>query len=127
MNNCRCTHSECHFINGKYICSTCNKLIATKSTAQSWECHRCHKIHSPYSLTCDCNIGVTSANTTQVQINKMKTFELVTKNNQEGIKCLLCGLTSFYPHDIKNKFCGSCHLFHEDQGSYITNIMKHGD
>jgi hypothetical protein len=42
-----------------------------------------------------------------------KTFELVNKNGQEGIKCLVCGLTSFHPMDIQEKFCGHCDDYHE--------------
>jgi len=41
------------------------------------------------------------------------TFEFVTEKNQHGIKCLKCGLTSFNPNDIANKYCGNCAMFHE--------------
>ena len=32
----------------------CLCAVAPKPTLQGWECPRCHKIHSPFSLTCDC-------------------------------------------------------------------------
>jgi hypothetical protein len=30
------------------------------------------------------------------------------------IKCHTCGMTSFAPNDIENRYCGNCHVFHED-------------
>ena len=36
-----------------------------------WECPRCHKIHSPVSLTCDCPIQ-TTINSSTVMINQSK-------------------------------------------------------
>ena len=31
-----------------------NPCICPKPRLRGWECPRCHKIHSPFSLTCDC-------------------------------------------------------------------------
>jgi hypothetical protein len=31
-----------------------------------------------------------------------------------SITCLTCGLTSFNPTDLAEKYCGACHVFHED-------------
>ncbi len=31
-----------------------------------------------------------------------------------SITCLICGRTSFNPTDIAQKYCGACHVFHED-------------
>lgn len=31
-----------------------------------------------------------------------------------GIRCHTCGRTSFNPTDIRERFCGACHVFHED-------------
>jgi hypothetical protein len=33
---------------------------------------------------------------------------------QVGIRCLVCGLTSWNPHDVRERYCGHCHRFHED-------------
>jgi len=35
---------------------------------------------------------------------------------QQGaaITCLRCGVTSHHPEDVKNRYCGRCHVFHED-------------
>ena len=30
----------------------------------------------------------------------------------ESIQCLVCGLRSFNPNDVENKFCGHCHRYH---------------
>ena len=35
--------------------------------------------------------------------------------NPESITCLRCNMTSYYPEDVYNKYCGSCHIFHNDQ------------
>jgi len=32
-----------------------------------------------------------------------------------SITCLACGLTSFNLTDVTVKYCGACHVFHEDQ------------
>ncbi len=31
-----------------------------------------------------------------------------------GIQCLVCGRISYHPEDIRERYCGSCHRFHED-------------
>jgi ribosomal protein L37E len=43
-----------------------------------------------------------------------KTYEIVTKNDSTGIKCLTCGLTSWNHNDVQYKYCGNCHKFHND-------------
>lgn len=30
------------------------------------------------------------------------------------ITCLVCGMTSYNPNDVKHKYCGNCHKFLED-------------
>jgi len=34
--------------------------------------------------------------------------------NASSITCPQCGLTSYNPHDIVNRYCGNCHAFHDD-------------
>lgn len=29
-----------------------------------------------------------------------------------GIRCLVCGRTSWNPNDVRARYCGSCHAFH---------------
>ncbi len=36
------------------------------------------------------------------------------KTGQEQIMCLNCGRVSHNPNDVANKYCGHCHIFHED-------------
>jgi hypothetical protein len=31
----------------------------------------------------------------------------------QGIRCLFCGLTSFQPADVANRYCGHCKHFHD--------------
>jgi hypothetical protein len=30
----------------------------------------------------------------------------------KSITCLRCGLTSWHPEDVRQVFCGNCHIFH---------------
>ena len=38
----------------------------------------------------------------------------VTDGRVRTITCLRCGLSSFNQNDIDQKYCGHCHVFHED-------------
>ena len=50
----------------------------------------------------------------------MKTFELVKGLSRpfatEGIKCLICGRTSWNKNDVEQRYCGNCHQFHDVMG-----------
>lgn len=39
----------------------------------------------------------------------------LTDGTTLSITCLICGLTSFNPTDVEQKYCGSCHVFHEER------------
>jgi hypothetical protein len=41
------------------------------------------------------------------------TFEIVDKEGMVGIKCLICGLTSYNRNDIEQEYCGKCNKFHQ--------------
>lgn len=43
---------------------------------------------------------------------------------QQGIKCLTCGLISYNPNDIQFKYCGKCHVFHDDNQNFLNNILQ---
>jgi len=45
-----------------------------------------------------------------------KTFEIVKGRTQNGIKCLICGMTSWNRNDVKNEYCGNCHQYHDIMG-----------
>jgi hypothetical protein len=32
-----------------------------------------------------------------------------------AIQCLICGMTSYNPNDVREKYCGNCHAFHLDR------------
>ena len=43
-------------------------------------------------------------------------------NNGRAITCRICGLTSYNPHDVEHRYCGKCHIVHDEQLS-----LKPGD
>ena len=60
----------------------------------------------------------------------MKTYELDAAG--KWIQCLRCGLRSHNPNDVAQRYCGKCHIFHEDQAaaeqavweSWLKRIVK---
>jgi ribosomal protein L37E len=44
----------------------------------------------------------------------MRTYELVDEQGLSGIRCLCCGSVSYHPQDVAQRYCGCCHLFHEE-------------
>ena len=32
----------------------------------------------------------------------------------ESITCPKCGRTSYHPEDVRQRYCGACHRFHDD-------------
>lgn len=41
-------------------------------------------------------------------------YILGNNNGQPSITCTDCGMTSYNPNDIKHKYCGNCHKWHDD-------------
>lgn len=39
----------------------------------------------------------------------------VISHDGKSILCETCGRRSFHPEDVANKYCGHCHVFHEDK------------
>jgi hypothetical protein len=37
----------------------------------------------------------------------------------DWIRCSRCGLKSYNPNDVANRYCGSCHRFHEDDEQLV--------
>jgi len=33
----------------------------------------------------------------------------------KSITCHTCGLTSYHPKDVEQRYCGKCHKFHDDE------------
>lgn len=52
----------------------------------------------------------------------MKTFEIVKGRTQNGIKCLICGLTSWNRNDVEKEYCGNCHQFHEVMSAGVEKV-----
>lgn len=42
-------------------------------------------------------------------------YLLTTRDGYDTITCLACGRTSANKHDIEQRYCGHCHVFHDDQ------------
>lgn len=43
-----------------------------------------------------------------------RTYTLgVGKHGQHFIRCHICASISYHPEDIRQKYCGTCHQFHE--------------
>jgi hypothetical protein len=36
-----------------------------------------------------------------------------------SITCFQCGLISFHPEDVHNRYCGNCHVFHGDEPTQV--------
>lgn len=41
-------------------------------------------------------------------------------DDEPHIKCLKCGLTSYHPKDIEERFCGKCHAWHDQNAEPLT-------
>lgn len=39
---------------------------------------------------------------------------LISHEGQPYIQCLRCGFVSYHPRDIQARYCGRCHVFHDD-------------
>jgi ribosomal protein L37E len=56
-----------------------------------------------------------------------KNYELVrdeVSGAAVAIKCLTCGRTSHNPHDVEQKYCGHCHVFHEDAAQFRDLYLR---
>ncbi len=42
------------------------------------------------------------------------TYKLVESSDGPAIQCLRCGLVSYHPKDVEHRYCGRCHIFHEE-------------
>jgi len=48
-----------------------------------------------------------------IKFKNVSTKTYIILHSGTSIKCLICGLISYYLEDVKNKYCGHCHQFHE--------------
>jgi hypothetical protein len=42
------------------------------------------------------------------------TYEIIATAKGHSIRCLLCKRISANPSDVKEHYCGDCHIFHDD-------------
>ena len=53
-------------------------------------------------------------------------MKYVISKDGKSIKCLNCGMTSYNPIDVRDKYCGNCHVFLEDN-ELMKNLDPHFD
>jgi hypothetical protein len=53
------------------------------------------------------------ADTIDAFLSSLTTTFLISPDGK-SITCHVCGMTSCNANDVLNKFCGRCHVFHED-------------
>ena len=41
-------------------------------------------------------------------------YSFLHRKGNAGIKCHTCGLTSWNFNDVRERYCGKCHVFHDD-------------
>ncbi|MDB4278246.1 hypothetical protein N9917_01450 [Deltaproteobacteria bacterium] len=48
------------------------------------------------------------------------TYQIILNDDGVGhaIKCLVCDMTSYHPEDMRQRYCGKCHQFHDDLRKY---------
>lgn len=47
------------------------------------------------------------------EVGMKETFEIVEVDGMQAIKCRKCKMISFNQNDVVNRYCGSCHQFHD--------------
>lgn len=45
----------------------------------------------------------------------LASYYLSDTRDGRAITCLRCGRTSHNPEDVRNRYCGNCHFFHDDE------------
>ena len=52
------------------------------------------------------------------EVDHSATYKLVYRPDGGGppvaIRCKGCGLVSYHPEDVRQRFCGFCHTFHNE-------------
>jgi len=46
-------------------------------------------------------------------------LRFVILDGGKAIKCRACGMTSHHPEDVRQRYCGNCHEFHEEKGGRV--------
>ncbi len=53
-------------------------------------------------------------NTANARLANKPFDDLFATKPQPSITCPRCGMTSYNPNDIEQRYCGNCHMFHAD-------------
>ena len=43
-----------------------------------------------------------------------------TSAGRERITCPRCGMTSYHPEDVRQRYCAGCHIFHDDDEALLS-------
>ena len=41
---------------------------------------------------------------------------------EKGINCLICGRTSWNQNDVREKYCGNCHQYHDVMSAGLVKV-----
>jgi hypothetical protein len=41
----------------------------------------------------------------------------------DAITCPRCGMTSWNPNDVRERYCGNCHAYHDDMPSAEPGLL----
>lgn len=119
-------------MNPSYIDENIKKILKrAKKIAQEMELYD-HKAHSiDFKVSPETVVGIAAMiqlevmnapiimmnmdpKTSEGIVQSGKTYEIVNNKGEQGIRCLKCNLTSYNYNDIEQRYCGNCHIFHED-------------
>ena len=45
-------------------------------------------------------------------------------SGKSSITCPVCGYTSYNPNDVKNRYCGNCHVFIDDAVKWSKSLHE---
>lgn len=112
-----CDACKARAAKGKWIkngCAECNKAFAAHLRVQYAEIAALIRQNIIYGRLYNVN--------PPGSLDEAKWYDAVAAHGRtyevgaggKTIKCLACGMTSFSPEDVTNKYCGKCHKFHQD-------------
>jgi len=85
------------------------------------------------AVLCSTPTAVSSADMTAAKLGADRIrYQLVysaTRDGQVsptpvGIRCLRCGRVSYNLNDVRERYCGACHRFHDDTGEQPCRVAR---
>lgn len=49
----------------------------------------------------------------EVEVESNLKYRIIVGSQGKYIECLTCGMKSYHSEDIKHRYCGWCHRFHD--------------